>query len=193
LLLGFEKPTSGIIYYDDSDLATLNVKSVRKQFGVVLQDGQVSANTIYKNIVGSSSLSMDDAWEAAEMSGIAEDIREMPMGMHTVVSAGGGAFSGGQRQRLLVARALVHKPSIIFFDEATSALDNKTQKIISNSLDRIPATKIVVAHRLSTIINADTIYLLENGQINEKGTYDELMRRKGSFYELAKRQLTGEE
>ena len=132
---------------------------------------------------------MDDAWEAAEMGGLADDVRQMPMGMHTGVSEGGGTFSGGQRQRLLIARALVNKPSIIFFDEATSALDNRAQAVVTQSMDRLDATRIVIAHRLSTIVNADRIFYFEGGKVLEEGTYEELLAKGGAFANLAKRQI----
>lgn len=190
LLVGFDQPESGAIYYDDHDLHGLDIRKVRQQIGVVLQNGAMMAGDIATNIIGSSSLSVDDAWEAARMSGLAQDIEKMPMGMHTVINAGGGTLSGGQRQRLLIARALVRKPRILFFDEATSALDNKTQSIVSDSLDNLQATRIVIAHRLSTIMNADKIYVLEDGRIAQQGTYDELIKQEGLFADLAKRQIT---
>jgi len=147
------------------------------------------AGSIYKNIVGNSELRLEDAWEAAKMAGLKEDIEQMPMGMHTVISEGAGTFSGGQRQRLMIARAIVHKPRLLFMDEATSALDNRTQTIVKESLDRLQATRIVIAHRLTTIINADRIYVMDAGEIVESGTYDELMEKEGMFSELAKRQI----
>mgnify|MGYP001244423869 CR=1 FL=1 len=189
LLLGFERPTSGAIYYDNRNLQDLDIQEVRSQLGVVLQGGQVLAGDILTNIIGSSNLTMEDAWEAARMAGLEEDIRNMPMGMFTMVDDGGRTLSGGQRQRLLIARALVHKPKILFFDEATSALDNRTQKMVSDSIEQLKATRVVIAHRLSTIMNADRIYVLENGRVVEEGTFRELMDRGGTFYELAKRQM----
>lgn len=189
LLLGFEKPESGGIFYDGQDLAGLDARSVRQQLGVVLQNGQLMTGDIYTNIVGVSNLSVDDAWEAAEMAGLRDDIEQMPMGMHTVVSEGGSTLSGGQRQRLLIARAIAQKPKILFFDEATSALDNRTQAIVSESLENLDATRIVIAHRLSTIVNADHILVLENGRLAQQGTYSELMQRSGVFRELARRQM----
>lgn len=189
LLLGFEKPETGSIYYDGQDLAEVSVASVRAQMGVVLQNGQLMAGDILSNIVGSLPLTIDDAWEAVEMVGLAEDIRTMPMGMHTIISEGASNISGGQRQRILIARSIVYRPRIIMFDEATSALDNKTQRMVTESLDRLNATRIVVAHRLSTVINADIIYVLDKGGIVESGTYAELMAGKGLFAALAQRQM----
>lgn len=189
LLLGFEKPNSGSVYYDGQDLKQLDVRAVRSQLGVVLQNGKVMSGDIFTNIVGSSNLTIDDAWEAARQAGFDEDIRQMPMGMHTVVSEGGGTLSGGQRQRMLIARAIVKRPRIILFDEATSALDNRTQAIVSESLEKLEATRVVIAHRLSTIMNADRIVVLEQGRIVESGTYHDLLQQDGLFAELAKRQL----
>jgi NHLM bacteriocin system ABC transporter ATP-binding protein len=189
LLLGFERPQSGSIAYDGQDLSTLDVRAVRQQLGVVLQESRVLPTDIFRNIVGATAHTMDDAWEAAGMAGLADDVRDMPMGMHTIVSEGGGTFSGGQRQRLLIARALVNKPSLIFFDEATSALDNKAQAVVTQSMDRLEATRIVIAHRLSTVVNADRIFYFENGQIREQGTYQQLLAQRGAFAALAKRQI----
>ncbi|MEI8185458.1 MAG: NHLP bacteriocin export ABC transporter permease/ATPase subunit [Chlorobiaceae bacterium] len=189
LLLGFEKPDSGTVYYDGEDLAALNVQAVRRQIGVVMQNGQLQPGFILQNIIGSSILTIDDAWEAAKMAGFDEDIRQMPMGMHTVISEGSGTLSGGQKQRLLIAGSLVRKPRIIFFDEATSALDNRTQEVVSSSLEQLQATRIVIAHRLSTIRHADRIYCLDKGRIVQSGTYTELMAQEGFFKELASRQI----
>lgn len=189
LLLGFERPTSGSIYYDGQDLASLDMKSVRRQIGVVLQNGRPISGDIFSNIVGISNLGIDTAWEAARMAGLADDIEAMPMGMHTVISEGGGTFSGGQIQRVMIARAIVNRPRILFFDEATSALDNRTQEIVGESLERLKATRIVVAHRLSTIENADKIVVIEDGRVVEEGTYDELITRDGLFARMAKRQV----
>ena len=189
LLLGFEKPLGGAVYYDGQNLAELNAASVRSQLGVVLQNGQLLTGDIYHNIVGVNDLTMDDAWAAAEAAGIAEDIREMPMQMQTMVSEGSTNISGGQRQRILIARALAVKPAIIICDEATSALDNRTQAIVTQSLDRLKATRIVVAHRLSTIRNADRIIVLDKGRVAESGTFDELVQQGGIFASMVKRQL----
>lgn len=189
LLLGFEKPKLGAIYYDGQDLAELSLPSVRSQMGVVLQNGQLMTGDIFTNIVGTSSLTQKEAWAAAEAAGIADDIREMPMGMQTVISEGGSNISGGQRQRLLIARALAARPSIIIFDEATSALDNRTQAIVTESLNKLRATRIIVAHRLSTIRNADRILVLDNGTIAEEGNFEKLVAQNGIFAKLVKRQL----
>ncbi|MBW7457440.1 ATP-binding cassette domain-containing protein, partial [Paenibacillus sepulcri] len=150
---------------------------------------KVTAGDIYANIIGSANLTMEEAWESARMAGFDEDIRQMPMGMHTVISEGGSTLSGGQRQRLLIARAIARRPKIILFDEATSALDNRTQTIVSQSLEKLHATRVVIAHRLSTIMNADRIFVLEKGRIVQAGSYSDLMKQDGLFVELAKRQL----
>ncbi|MES1240549.1 MAG: NHLP bacteriocin export ABC transporter permease/ATPase subunit [Acidobacteriota bacterium] len=189
MILGFEKPSSGSIYYDGQDVASLAVRSVRRQIGVVLQSGRPMAGSIVSNILGSSNLGIDAAWEAARLAGLEDDIKAMPMGMHTVISEGAETFSGGQKQRMLIARALVNRPRIILFDEATSALDNRTQDIVSRSLERLKATRIVIAHRLSTIQNADRIYVMEGGRVVEEGSYDELIRLGGTFARLAERQI----
>lgn len=189
LLLGFEEPEIGSIYYDGDTFDSMHKDLVRRQIGVVLQNGALMSGSIYQNIVGNSELTLEDAWEAARMAGMEKDIKQMPMEMHTVISEGAGTFSGGQRQRLMIARAIVHKPRLLFMDEATSALDNRTQNIVSESLDKLQATRIVIAHRLSTIKNADRIYVLDNGNILESGSYEELMKQNGVFTSLAKRQM----
>lgn len=189
LLLGFEEPESGAIYYDGQALAELDVQAVRQQIGVVLQNGRLMTGDIYHNIVGSSALTVEDAWEAARMAGLEEDVRAMPMGMHTIVSESGG-LSGGQRQRLMIARAIVTRPRIVLFDEATSALDNQTQAIVSRSLQRLNATRVVIAHRLTTVQHAEHIYVLDKGVLIESGNYEELMAQDGLFARLARRQLS---
>ena len=188
MLLGFERPEAGTIYYDNQDLNSLDLRAVRQQVGVVLQDSQLLPTDIFRNIVGTSSKTVDDAWAAAEAAGLADDIKAMPMGMHTMISQGGGTFSGGQRQRLMIARAVVDKPRILFLDEATSALDNQTQAHVTESMAQLHATRIAVAHRLSTIVDADRIFVLEKGVIVETGSYDELVALGGYFTELVKRQ-----
>jgi ATP-binding cassette subfamily C protein len=190
LLLGFETPGSGAIYYDGRDLADLDVQAVRRQIGVILQNSRLMTGSIFRNIVGDGTLTLDEAWEAARLAGLEEDLKTMPMGMHTVVSEGGGGLSGGQRQRLLIARAIVRRPRIVLFDEATSALDNRTQAIVSQSLKALNATRVVIAHRLSTVMRADRICVLDKGSLVEMGSYDELMAQGGLFTQLAKRQLS---
>jgi ATP-binding cassette subfamily C protein len=189
ILLGFEKPTQGIVLFDGQDYSTLNVASVRSQMGVVLQNGRIMSGDIFSNIVGSSPLTLDDAWEAARMVGLEEDIKNMPMGMNTVISEGANNISGGQRQRILLARSIVNRPKIVILDEATSALDNVTQAIVTESMKKMKATRIVVAHRLSTIRDADKIYVFQDGFVAEEGNYEELMKMDGLFARLAKRQL----
>ena len=189
LLLGFEKPQRGSIYYDGHDVQSVDLKSLRRKIGVVMQDGKLFQGDIFSNIaISSPSLTLDEAWEAAETAGIADDIRRMPMGMNTVISEGSGGISGGQRQRIMIARAIASKPRILIFDEATSALDNITQKKISEALDKLKCTRIVIAHRLSTIKHCDRILYLEGGKILEDGTYDELIKLNGKFAELVERQ-----
>lgn len=189
LLLGFEKPQKGAIYYDGKDIENVDLRSLRKKIGVVMQNGKLFQGDIYSNIVISApSLSVNDAWKAAEIADIAEDIRKMPMGMHTIISEGAGGISGGQKQRLMIARAVAPNPKILMFDEATSALDNITQKKVSEALGSLKCTRIVIAHRLSTIKQCDRIIVLDGGKIIEDGTYDELLAIRGSFYELVERQ-----
>lgn len=189
LLLGFEKPQKGAIYYDGRDMGTLDLKSLRKKIGVVTQNGKLFQGDIYSNIIISAPyLSVDDAWKAAEIADIADDIRAMPMGMHTIISEGAGGISGGQKQRLMIARAVAPNPKILMFDEATSALDNITQKKVSEALDSLKCTRIVIAHRLSTIKQCDRIIVLDGGKIVEDGTYEELLEKQGYFHELVERQ-----
>ena len=189
LLLGFELPRQGAVYYDGQDLSELSLPSVRSQMGVVLQNGQLMSGDILHNIIGTNNLTLEDAWAAAEAAGIAEDIRQMPMQMHTIVSEGSSNISGGQRQRILIARALALKPSIIVCDEATSALDNRTQAIVTRSLDKLHATRIIVAHRLSTIRHADRIIVLDKGRIAETGSFQELVEKGGIFASFVRRQV----
>ena len=189
LLLGFEKPERGSIYYDSKNLNQVDPKSLRKRMGVVTQDGKLFPGDIYSNIVITApNLSVKDAWAAAEIAGIADDIREMPMGMNTIISEGQGGISGGQKQRLMIARAVVNKPNILIFDEATSALDNRTQKQVSDALDKLNCTRLIIAHRLSTIKHCDRILVMEGGSFIEDGTYDELIAKGGVFAELVERQ-----
>lgn len=189
LLLGFEKPQKGAVYYDGRDIERIDLKSLRRRIGVVMQNGKLFSGDIYSNIVISAPwLTQSDAWDAAEKAGIAEDIRRMPMGMNTIISEGSGGISGGQRQRLMIARAIAPKPKILMLDEATSALDNLTQKRVSESLDSLKCTRIVIAHKLSTIKQCDRILVLDGGKITEDRTYDELIAQNGVFAELVERQ-----
>ena len=192
LLLGFEKPDNGAIYYDGKDMQTLDLRSLRKNIGTVMQNSGLIQGDLYQNIaISNPMMTVSEAWEAAEIAGIADDIRKMPMGMNTFVSEGGGGISGGQRQRIMIARAIANKPKILILDEATSALDNKTQKQVSDSLDKLECTRIVIAHRLSTIKNCNRIIVIDSGKIVEEGTFDSLIKKDGFFAQLVKRQLAG--
>ena len=189
LLLGFEKPEKGSVRFDGKDINTLDLPSLRKKIGTVMQDAGLFQGDIYSNIVITApELTLDAAWAAAEKAGIADDIRAMPMGMNTIIGEGQGGISGGQRQRIMIARAIAPNPKLLIFDEATSALDNKTQKQVSEALDSMGCTRIVIAHRLSTIKHCDRILVVDNGHIIENGTYDELIEKNGYFAELVERQ-----
>lgn len=189
IMLGFETPQKGAVYYDGRDLKRIDLKSLRRRIGAVMQNGKLFTGDIFSNITISAPwLTLDDAWQAVEIAGMADDIRAMPMGMHTLISEGQGGISGGQRQRLLIARAVAPKPKILMFDEATSALDNLTQKQVSEALDRMKCTRVVIAHRLSTIRQCDRIIVLEHGKIVEDGSYEELIGQNGVFAELVARQ-----
>ena len=189
LMLGFEKAMKGEITFDGININEIEPASLRRNIGTVMQNGTLFHADILSNIIISSpSLKEDDAWIAAEIADIADDIRNMPMGMKTVISEGQGGISGGQKQRIMIARALVHKPKILIFDEATSALDNKTQKSITEAIGKLNCTRIFIAHRLSTIKNADRIIMLEGGKIVEEGTYQDLIDKNGKFAELVHRQ-----
>ena len=189
LLLGFEKPQTGAIYYDNIDIQSVDLRSLRRNIGVVLQNGRLFAGDIFANITISAPwLNLQEAWEAARLSGMEDDIKAMPMGMHTILSEGSGGISGGQRQRLMIARAIAPKPKVLMMDEATSALDNITQKQVSDALGAIKSTRIIIAHRLSTIKQCDRIIVLEGGRIVEDGSYEELCVKNGFFAELVRRQ-----
>lgn len=190
LLLGFEKPNSGKIYYDNKDIESVDKRELRKKMGVVLQDGKLISGSIFENItITAPDAKLKEVNEVVKAVGLKEDIDDMPMGLHTVLSEDCGTISGGQQQRILIARAIISNPKILFFDEATSALDNITQSMVCETLEKMNSTRIVIAHRLSTIIKCDRIIVLDKGNIVEQGSYDELMNNHGLFYELASRQM----
>jgi ATP-binding cassette subfamily C protein len=191
LLLGFERPQIGSVRYDGRDIAALDLDAVRRQLGVVMQDATLLPGDIRANILGATMLSLEDAWEAARLAGIDEDIRRMPMGIHTFVAEGGSALSAGQRQRILLARALVRRPRILLLDEATSALDDATQRLVMHSLQRLDITRVAIAHRLSTIADADLILVLDRGRLVQRGRCAELIDQPGVFQLMARRQLAG--
>ena len=191
LLVGFERPDAGRVLFDGQDLNQLDLGAVRSQLGCVLQSAEVSAGSIVENIAGSSRVGIDEIWRAAEDAGLAEDIEQMPMGIHTMISEGGGNISGGQKQRLLIARALVKNPRILLLDEATSALDNNTQATVTASLKRRNVTRIAIAHRLSTIQDADRIIVLKSGKVSETGTFEALMEKSGLFASMMSKQQAG--
>lgn len=189
LLLGFEEPERGAVYFDQHDVQRVDLRSLRQHVGVVMQDGKLFMGDIANNItISTPSATIDDAWNAAELAGLADDIRKMPMGMQTLVTEGSGGVSGGQRQRIMIARAICGQRRVLIFDEATSALDNVTQKHVSESLDSLNCTRIVVAHRLSTVKNCDRILVVDGGKVAEEGTYEELIEKNGLFAELVERQ-----
>ncbi|MGN0585594.1 MAG: ATP-binding cassette domain-containing protein, partial [Ruminococcus sp.] len=190
LLLGFEKPVSGKIYYDNKDIESVDKRELRKKMGVVLQDGKLISGSIFENItITAPDATVKDVNAVIEAVGLKEDIAAMPMGLHTVLSEDCGTISGGQQQRILIARAIISNPGILFFDEATSALDNITQSMVCDTLEKMNSTRIVIAHRLSTIIKCDRIIVLDKGRVAEEGTYEELMNNKALFYQLASRQM----
>ncbi|MGH3310701.1 MAG: NHLP bacteriocin export ABC transporter permease/ATPase subunit [Streptomyces sp.] len=190
LLIGFDKPVNGSVLYDGQDLSALDQSAVRRQCGVVLQNAQPFVGSILDSICGAEIFTPEEAWEAAEMAGLAEDIKRMPMGMHTMLADGGAAVSGGQRQRLMIAQALIRRPRILFFDEATSALDNETQRIVTESTRKLQATRIVIAHRLSTVMDADRVIVMSAGRIVQQGSPAELLKDTGGeFHELVRRQI----
>jgi ABC-type bacteriocin/lantibiotic exporter with double-glycine peptidase domain len=190
LLLGLEQPQQGAVLYDGRSLDRLRADLVRRQIGVVTQNGALLAGSVLEVIAGGASITPQQAWEAAEQAGIAEDIQAMPMGLHTLVSEGGGNLSGGQRQRLAIARALARQPRLLILDEATSALDNHNQALVSRSLEALGITRLIVAHRLSTVRHADRIVVLEAGRLVQSGGFEELMATNGPFADLMRRQIS---
>ena len=189
-MLGFEKPTVGKIYYDEKDVDTLDKTELRRQVGAVLQDGQLVMGTILTNVtLAVPDLPVEEVEEVLKDAAVFDEINEMPMGIYTTVSDGEGSVSGGQKQRILIARALASNPKIVLFDEATSALDNITQRKVCRNLERRQVTRIMIAHRISTVRECDRIYVIDHGEIAETGSYEELMAKKGKFYEFAQRQV----
>jgi len=189
LLLGFEKPDEGAIFFDGKAIETLDIGALRRQIGVVLQNGKLVSGSLYENICAGGALPLERAMEAARLAGLESDIAAMPMGIHTMIGEGMNTLSGGQQQRLMIARALVHRPRIILFDEATSALDNRTQAIVSASLEKLNVTRVVIAQRLSTVQRADRILVLKGGAVVQSGRFDELLNTPGMFADFAKRQM----
>jgi NHLM bacteriocin system ABC transporter ATP-binding protein len=190
LLIGFNEPTSGAVRYDGANLTQLDLSEVRRQCGVVLQHSAPFGGTVMSNICGTDSYTTDEAWAAAKLAGLDHDIKQMPMGMHTLITDGAAALSGGQRQRLMIAQALIRRPKILFFDEATSALDNQTQAIVTESTRILSATRIVIAHRLSTIMHADRVIVMSEGSVAQTGTPGELLAdHDGIFYQLVRKQI----
>jgi ATP-binding cassette subfamily C protein len=190
LLLGLERPDSGAIFYDGQDIATLDIASLRQQMGVVMQNSNVFSGDIYSNVASSTQCTVEEAWQAARVATLDDDLKAMPMGMHTVLGEAGVGLSGGQRQRLMIARAVAGKPRVLLLDEATSALDNRTQDKVSQNLRQLRSTRVVIAHRLTTVMNADRIFMIDNGLLVQSGSYQELSARPGPFAEFVKRQLT---
>ena len=189
LLLGFESPARGAVLYDGKDIKGLDLRHLRRRLGTVLQAGRLWAGDLLTNILGANSLGADAAWEAAGRAGLHKDIEAMPMGLYTVVGEGLSTLSGGQRQRVLIARALVGSPRILLLDEATSALDNVSQSAVLESLAKLEATRIIIAHRLNTVRNADRIVVLDRGRIVQQGTFPELAAAKGPFAAMLARQV----
>jgi ATP-binding cassette subfamily C protein len=189
LLLGFERPESGAVFYDGKSIETLDTSAVRRQLGVVLQNAKLATGNIYENICGGIRLPLAQAWEAARLAGLEEDVKAMPMGMLTQISEGVSTLSGGQRQRIMIARAIARRPRVLLFDEATSSLDNQSQAIVSDALGDLNVTRIVIAHRLSTVQRADRIIVLVDGKIVQSGTFNELNATAGVFASFAQRQM----
>jgi ABC-type bacteriocin/lantibiotic exporter with double-glycine peptidase domain len=190
VLIGFEDYQQGTILFNGKDMKELDIRTIRDQIGVVLQDGKIMEGTVLYNIIGTSEYTIEEAWEAARMAGCDKEIEDLEQKMNTFLSAGGGSLSGGQQQRIVIARAMIKKPKLLLFDEATSALDNDTQKTVTDNLSKLKSTKIVIAHRLSTIKDADLIVVLEKGEILEQGNYETLINNKAFFYNLVKVQLS---
>lgn len=189
LLLSFEQPTIGSIYFDQQDINNLNMVETRRWIGAIMQNSQLIAGSIFENIATEATTSEEDVWRALKLAQLSQEVAEMPMQLETMVSEGATTLSVGQKQRLLIARAVARQPKILIFDEATSALDNATQAQISRSLESLKCTRIVIAHRHSTIIHADTIYVMAQGQLIEQGNYQALMAKRALFYKLVAQQM----
>jgi NHLM bacteriocin system ABC transporter ATP-binding protein len=189
LLLGFEKPEAGAVFFDGKAIDTLDISALRRQMGVVLQNGKLASGSIYENICGGMQLPVEQVWEAARLAGLEAELNAMPMGIHTMIAEGVSTISGGQRQRLMIARAIARRPRVLLFDEATSSLDNQSQAVVSDSLGRLNVTRVVIAHRLSTVRQADRIVVLVEGKIVQTGTFAELSETPGVFADLISRQL----
>ena len=188
LILGFEHPQKGVVHFDEKDLDTMDLRSVRSKIGCVLQESRLFMGTIFFNLkICNPSLTLDEAWDALERAGVADDIRQMPMGIYTLISEGSGGISGGQRQRILLARAMAMDPRVLILDEATSALDNVSQKKVTQALKELSCTRIVIAHRLTTVMECDRILVMSDGKIVDEGTYDELKEKEGLFREFIKK------
>ena len=188
LLLGFEQPERGTIRFDGHPADSLQHELLRPQIGTVLQEARLVGSTIFEVIAAGRALTLEQAWQVAEQVGLAEELRRLPMGMQTLVPAGGATLSGGQRQRLAIARALVGQPRLLVFDEPTSALDNRSQTQVLESLEQLALTRVVVAHRLSTVRNADQILVMAGGRVAQRGRFEELRQQPGPFADLMRRQ-----
>ena len=190
LALGLESPLSGAVYYDGHDLERINRRAIRNGVGMVVQDAFLRPQTVLDNIIGTGGdFTTEEAWHAARLASVDEDIQAMPMGMYTITAEGSAAFSGGQVQRIMLAAALVRKPSVLLLDEATNWLDNESQARVMDEIEKLSVTRIVSAHRLSTIRRADRIYVLQAGQVVQQGSFNDLLAEDGAFRDMALRQL----
>ena len=192
ILMGMEKPDEGNVFYDGESINGLNLKSLRRCIGSVFQFSRLFPGTIYDNVCLGNGSGQDDAnvWAALDFVGYGDSVRKLPLQLQTEISeTNSSGFSGGQRQMILLARAVLDRPSVLILDEATSALDNISQEYVLSNIKSLRATVIMVAHRLSTVAGFDRIIVLKNGKIAEEGSYAELMRRGGVFTTLVRKQL----